>query len=61
MEKCDEKVDPRPVETPVGASKPDVNPALRLNSVENPREEKNEVKVEEPPAEALNDTSPAIK
>ena len=61
MEKCDEIVDPPPVETPVDATKPDVNPAVRLNSVENPQEERNEVKVEEPPAEALNDTSPAIK
>ena len=61
MEKCDEKVDPPPVETPVDATKPDVNPAVRLNSVENTQEERNEGKVEEPPAEALNDTSPAIK
>ena len=43
------------------ATKLDVNPAPRLNSVENPQEEKGEVKVEEPPAEALNDTSTAIK
>ena len=42
------KIDPPPIETPVGASKTDVNPALQLNSVESPQE-------------ALNDTSPAIK
>ena len=62
MEKCNEKVDsPPPVETPVDATKLDVNPAPRLNSVENPQEEKGEVKVEEPPAEALRHTSTAIK
>ena len=61
MEICDDKVDPTPVETPVDATKSDVNPALRLNSVENTQEETNEVKVEEPPPEALSDTSPAIK
>ena len=56
MEKCDEKVDHPPIQAPVDATKPDVNPALQLNSVENPQEEKNEVKVEEPQAEELNDT-----
>ena len=61
MEKCDEKVDHPPIQTPVDAAKPDVNPAHQLNSVENPQEEKNEVKVEEPPAEELNDTSAGIK
>ena len=61
MEKCDEKVDPPPIETPVDATKPDVKPVLQLNSVESPLEEKNEVKVEELPAETLDDTSPAIE
>jgi len=44
----------------VDATKPDVNPALQLNSVEHPQEEKNKVKVEEPSPDALNDTSVAI-
>ena len=48
MEKCDEKIDPPPIEMPVDATKPDVKPALQLNSGESPQK-------------ALNDISPAIK
>ena len=48
-----------PVQTPVDATKPDVYPALQLNSVDHPQDEKNKVKVEEPSPEALNDTSVA--